>query len=186
MKKEAFFAIFIGIVVGLGITFGIYKIKKSKTTPIDQQMKDLGQKPTPTPPTDSQQKLLITSPQDETVLSDTTLRVSGKAEANEMIVISVNDTDYITQADSIGAFAKDVELSVGGNIIEVTAISIDGKQTKVTQNVTVSTESLDAKVESAASDEATPSAQASSSAKPTKKPTATPTTKPKVTPKETP
>lgn len=183
MKKEAIFAILIGIIVGLGITFGIYTIRKNKTSQIDQQMQSLETEATPTPEAPVNDKLLITSPKDESILADTSLRISGNAEPNEMIVVVVNDKEYITQADSIGAFAQDVELEVGGNVIDVTSIAADGKQTTVTLNVAVSTASLDEKIEA-------PAEEASSSAKvtPTPKVTskASPTSKPKATatPKE--
>jgi len=183
MKKEAIFAIIIGIIVGLGITFGIYKLKSKATVSVEDQ---LNQQNTPTPSADINQKLLITSPKDESILASTNLRVSGNAEPNELIVIFVNDKEYITKADSIGAFAMDVELDVGGNILEYTAVDPEGKQTTVTQNVVVSTASLDEKVESTAED-ATASAKTSPTATPkatgpTKKPTATP--KATATPKE--
>lgn len=183
MKKEAIFAIIIGIIVGLGITFGIYKLKSKATVSVEDQ---LNQQNTPTPSADINQKLLITSPKDESILASTDLRVSGNAEPNELIVIFVNDKEYITKADTIGAFAMDVELEVGGNIIEYTAIDVEGKQTTVTQNVIVSTASLDEKVE-ASEEDATASAKTSPTATPkvtgpTKKPTATP--KATATPKE--
>jgi hypothetical protein len=173
MKKEAIFAILIGIIVGLGITFGIYTIRKNKTSEIDQQIQNLASTPTPAPEDNGNSKLLITSPKDESILSSTSLRISGNAEPNEMIVIFINEKEYITQADSIGAFAKDVELDDGGNIIDVTSVATDGSQTTQTLNVVVSKASLDEKVEAATED-------STASAKPT------PTTKPKATPKDTP
>lgn len=187
MKKEAIFAIIIGIIVGLGITFGIYRFKKGNSTSAEDQVKQMEAEATPTPSADANQKLLITSPKDESILATSALRVSGTAEANEMIVILVNDKEYITQADSIGAFAMDVELDSGGNVIVFTAIASDGKQTSVTQNVIVSTASLDEKVEGSAEDASASSKTATSSAKPTATPrtTAKPTATPKATPKET-
>jgi hypothetical protein len=152
MKKEAIFAIIIGIIVGLGITFAIYRLKTKTSSTIKEVDEQINQ------------KLLITSPQDESILSSTSLRISGTAEPNEMIVIFVNDEEYITQADSIGAFAQDVKLDMGGNIIQYTAISTDGKQTTLTQNVVVSTDSLDEKVEDS-SEDASSSAEASESAR---------------------
>ncbi|MEO8581828.1 MAG: hypothetical protein ABI425_04635 [Patescibacteria group bacterium] len=178
MKKEAIFAIIMGVIVGLGITFGIYKLKKSSATSTEDQLKKIDQQATPTPSADANQKLLITSPKDESILTSTTLRVSGSAEPNEMIVVFINDKEYITQADSIGAFAQDVELDAGGNILQFTAIASDGKQTSVTQNVVVSSVSLDEAVEAAPEDQASSSAKAT----PTKKPIATP--KATATPKE--
>lgn len=185
MKKEAIFAIIIGIILGLAITFGIYKFRQTTAPSAEDQIEKIEQQ-TPSDTTEpSNEKLLITAPKDESILSSSNLRISGNADANEMIVILVNDKEYITQADSIGAFAKDVELDQGGNIIEVTAIAADGKQTTVTQHIVVSTDSLDEKVD--ATEEATESAKtASSSAKTTSKtPTPTLTKKTTTAPKAT-
>jgi hypothetical protein len=188
MKKEAIFAILIGIILGLGITFGIYKFRQNRA-PDNTLNAESDLTPTPTPGS-ATDKLLITAPKDEAVLSSTNLRVSGTAEANEMIVILLNDLEFVTQADSIGAFAQDVELAQGGNILEIIAIGSDGQETKQTLNVVVSTDSLDEKVAPAEDSESTSSAKAtpkpttkvSTTPAPTKKSTTAPT--PKATVKE--
>lgn len=184
MKKEAIFAIIIGIVVGLGITYGIYKIRQVQL-PNSQSSQTEETDLSPTPAAESNQKLLITSPKDESVLSETALRISGTAEANEIIVIFLNDDEHITQADSIGAFAQDVELLSGGNLIDITAIAADGTETKQSLHVVVSTASLEETVTAEeASDDAKPTPKATTSAKATTKPTAAvkPTSKPTTAP----
>lgn len=184
MKKEAIFAIIIGVLVGLGITFGIYqlRLKTSRTNTTNSDITS-DTTSTPTPTDNSNQKLLITSPIDESIVSSTDLRVSGTAEPNEMVVILINDKEYVTQADSIGAFAQDVELDNGGNIVTVIAVAADGTQTKVVYNVVVSSASLDEKVETSPAED---TASASATPKVTTKPTSVPKTTAKPTQSENP
>lgn len=181
MKKEAIFAIIFGIILGLGITFGIYKFRQNRAPTAEEQLQQI--EATPTITETANEKLLIISPKDESIVTSTTLRISGTAEANEMIAILVNEKEYVTQADSIGAFAQNVELDQGGNVIEVTAIAADGKQTTVTQNIVVSTASLDEKV-AAPTEEKEATASAKTSVAPTKAPTKA-ATKATATPKAT-
>lgn len=140
MKKEALFAIIIGVLLGLGITYGIYRFSNQNARSPVNSIEQATITPSPTP---SSEKLLITSPKDGSVLSDTNLRMSGTAESNEMIVIFVNNNEYFTKADDIGAFAQDLQLDNGGNRIEVTAINQSGNQKVVTLDVVVSTASLE-------------------------------------------
>lgn len=186
MKKEAIFAILIGIIVGLGITFGIYTLKKKTAVSAEDQVKQIEAQATPTPAVDPNQKLLITSPKDESVLTSNSLRASGNAEPNEMVVVLVNDQEYVTQADNIGAFAIDLQLETGGNVIQFIAIGTDGKQTTLTQNVVVSSASFDEKVptedETKEASDSAKSTDTKTTPTPTKKPLSTP--KPSATPKD--
>jgi len=182
MKKEALFAIIIGVLLGLGITYGIYQFRQ-RSSASTQTAETAEVTPQPTPATE---KLLITSPKDGAVLSETKIRLSGTAESDEKIVIFVNDKEYITQADDIGAFAQEIELDTGGNVIEVTAINATGGQKVQKFEVVVSTASLDEEAP-VASDEASvePTATPAKKAVATPKATAAPTKKPTATPKET-
>ena len=131
MRKEALFAIFIGIVVGLGITYGIYKIRQVVTPPTPKTNQ------TDSSFTDEQileeavsEKLFITVPEEGTTTTTDSITLSGNAEPNELIVVLLHDDQYITKSDDIGAFAQTLELQDGGNVIQVFAISNDGTQRK--------------------------------------------------------
>lgn len=127
MKKEALLAIVIGILVGLGITFAIYRVRLTllQNEPEESTLIESNITPSISPSTE---KLLITSPLNESIVSSAQATVSGTAEGNEIVVVMVNDEEYITQADEIGAFAVNVTYSAGSNFITVTAISADGSQ----------------------------------------------------------
>lgn len=154
MRIEALAAIVIGVVMGLGITYGFYTLRSQALQ--NQQTTEVAPTPTPTPEPINEQ-LLITSPTDESIVADPDLRISGNAEPNEMVVIFVNDDEYITQADEIGAFAQDVELQSGGNIITITVLAADGTQITEELHVVVSTADLNG--DSSETPEATASAE---------------------------
>lgn len=160
MKKEALFAIIVGIIVGLGITYAIYHFRQM-LVPANNSADSTLVAPTATATPVPNDKLIITSPDDEAVLAETSATISGSADPSQMIVIFVNDEEYITQADDIGAFAEEVTLDSGSNVIKVTAIAADGTQTSKEIVVVVSTASLDQVEESA--DTASPSASATPS-----------------------
>ena len=129
MKKEALLAICIGIVVGLGVTFGIYKIRQRFTPTSQTPINNLNGSVVEATPSTSE-KLFITTPQNESVLNESEITLSGTTESQEMVVIFVNDRDYITQADDIGAFAVKIQLDEASNVIQVVSLSSDGSEEK--------------------------------------------------------
>ena len=148
MRKEALFAILIGIIAGLGITYGIYRIRQIIT-------------PSPIVNTETtentfmqqedeviNEKLFITVPEDGSITSKQTQTISGTAEPNEFIVILISDDQFITQADDIGAFAQEVPLKEGGNVIQIFALTTEGKQKKKQLVVARETETAETNIES--------------------------------------
>lgn len=129
MKKEAFLAIVIGIIVGLGITYGIYQIRQ-RFTPEPESIIDGLTTPAPESSPSGAEKLFITSPQNESVLYDSEITLSGTTLSQELVVIFVNEREYVTQADDIGAFAAKIQLDEGSNVIEVISIKNDGTEEK--------------------------------------------------------
>jgi hypothetical protein len=128
MRVEAILAIIIGVILGLGVTYGIYQIRNvnapetvtTESSPVVAQV---------TPTTDnSSEKILITSPEDESVLTAEQITISGSVESNQMVVMFVNERNYVTQADEIGSFAVKAALDVGSNVIRISAVSSDGTQ----------------------------------------------------------
>lgn len=162
MKKEALFAIVIGIIVGLGITYAIYQFRQ-KFFPVQDTNLETAPSPSPSVQPTAAEKLVITSPENEAVLATTASTISGTAESNEMVVIFINNKEYITQADEIGAFAADVTLDSGSNFIRVIATTADGRQKVKELVVVVSTASLDTVTEV---EESSPSATVKPSASP--------------------
>ncbi|HKY73840.1 MAG TPA: Ig-like domain-containing protein [Patescibacteria group bacterium] len=142
MKKEVGIAIVLGILAGLIITFGIYtantamnrRIQQSTTTPT----------PAPQPQEQSEPKTLILfNPEDNSLTDKDHLQISGTSAHNAVVVIFVNETETIANADEKGNFSAEVELTGGSNVITVVATDGLGNQEQEQRTVVFSTANLE-------------------------------------------
>ncbi|PIP53031.1 hypothetical protein COX08_03210 [Candidatus Beckwithbacteria bacterium CG23_combo_of_CG06-09_8_20_14_all_34_8] len=121
MRKEIFFAVIFGLIVGLVVTYGIYTAnqalsQKQKSNP------NLTNSLTPSPLNDTEPELTlsVSSPQDGIVVSDPEVKVEGTTLPNAMVAIITDDNDLIVQADENGVFQQSMELIKGANTIKIT------------------------------------------------------------------
>lgn len=142
MKKEVFLAIFIGFILGLVITFGIWTANKSlqkMANQPDNTVADASIETSPTPipdnPISNTISLTISTPEDEFLTNSNTLKVTGKTLANAVVAIMSETGEVLVQADINGLFSADVSLEGGYNLITVTAT--DDKGNSSTQSLTV-------------------------------------------------
>jgi hypothetical protein len=116
MKKEVLIAIFVGLSMGLIITFGVYRVKSSLTDkPVAEFIDETQNDQAVATPT----ILALHSPEDGLIQTETELTITGATIANSFIVIFINDEDYITTSDETGNFTLKVELDEGENFIRV-------------------------------------------------------------------
>lgn len=134
MRKEVIIAILIGLGMGLIITYGVYKSRTSISTP---DTKPAVVAPSPTPIGGNSQNLSLISPEDEIIQSDTKLTVTGSTSPNNFVVIFINDTETITNADESGNFSVEVTLEKDTNIINIQTINEDGETTTIERTVIV-------------------------------------------------
>lgn len=126
MKAErivlSLIAIFIGLFVA-GVAFYFYQMASQKPPEKKQIISIL---PTPTlKPTPS--LFSIDSPENEAVSDKKTITISGKSQANTIVISTENGQDVITP-DKSGAFSTTVTLDEGVNLIHLTAITDIGKE----------------------------------------------------------
>lgn len=135
MRKEVIIAILIGLVMGLFITYGFYQSQKvadpNQISTIDEL-----ETAEPISPVENG-KLTLFSPEDETVQKDKTVKVAGSTSPNSFVVIFVNNSPIITQADETGNFSREVTLEPLANIISVYSIETDGGTNMVQRAVVV-------------------------------------------------
>jgi uncharacterized protein YgfB (UPF0149 family) len=142
MKKEFIIAILVGLVMGLFITYGIYYSQKTQEeNQIATTIQELEQI-TPSPAQENNGKIAVYLPNDESVVSEKTTTVTGKTAPNDFIVIYVNDTPIITQADDTGNFSKEVALQDLANILKIHVLDEDGEDTVIERTVIVYDEEL--------------------------------------------
>lgn len=141
MRKEILLAVFVGITLGLMITFGIYQNSENAKTGQNSTTDQLINNPTSTDSAGLQDpQLVINSPEEDLYTHDEELIVSGNTTPNSFIVVLVNDVESISNADDSGNFSVKVKLDEGGNLIEVNSIDEDGKQINKQRTVVYETE----------------------------------------------
>lgn len=155
MKKEVILAILIGLGMGLFITYGVYRVRTSITTP---PVTDLEEATDASPTTTATPALIaIHNPEHGQVQSESTTTVTGTTTENAYVVLFVNDEDFISTADETGNFSFEVDLEDGVNYITVHVIHNDGTTAEDERIVIVSSALED--LETVASEEATDSAE---------------------------
>lgn len=126
MRKEVVWAIVAGIVLGLVVAFGVYRINST----ISSKKTTAGNRPTPspTPSTPQEFKVVLDQPEDDDVLTQNSVNVTGITKSLAFVTFSGEDGDFLVQADNSGAFSQSVDLVPGINQIKVTAFDPSGNQ----------------------------------------------------------
>jgi len=142
MKKEVFIAIIIGFILGLIITFGIYRanqaLKQQKTT-----------KPTiaptaiPSPPAPEKINLEISKPENNLVIQEKKVTVSGQAEPKTAIAFLAENYEDLVLSDEKGLFSAEIPLVGGANRIKVIALAPDGQKQEKTITLVYSTAKIE-------------------------------------------
>ena len=143
MRKELLLAVLVGISLGLLITFGVYRSRQSADRAQDNQTQDLVTSQVTNDSSQDNSQLSITSPEDESIVDKEQIIVSGTTGANNFVVVFLNDSELITNADQSGNFSVEVELDEGPNLIVVEAINEDGQTCKQERVVTVDSDFLE-------------------------------------------
>ncbi len=126
MKKESVIAILFGILLGGIVAFII--IAKNKQTQ-QEKAKTLTPQITTTPAVfgfNNSQRLEVTSPHDKAIVDKKTITITGKVVKNSLIIIQSPIKEIAFNNDK-EEFSKDFPLTLGENVIKVTAYPKDAK-----------------------------------------------------------
>lgn len=137
MQKEVILAILVGFIIGLLITFGIWKANQAiiSTSSISPQP---NQTENPTPEL-SKTKLDISSPVSDFLTKESNVVIKGTYRPNaEMVIISEKDQKTF-KSDNEGNFEVEVNLILGENQIQVYGFTKEGEEDKQVINVVYST-----------------------------------------------
>jgi hypothetical protein len=167
MKKELLVAVVIGLLVGLVITYGVYRASTAGRGPRSTTQTTITTDST----AHETSTLVLSSPEDESVQTTDQITVAGTTLPDSTVVVFVNDLEHITTADRSGNFSVVGKLEAGSNVIIVHSLTEDGSLTMVERTVIYITDSLTAVSASAS---ASPSPTARATARPTAKPTTSP------------
>jgi hypothetical protein len=141
MRKEVLLAILIGAGLGLLITFAVYQSRRSLSDAQKDQVQDVLCNPV----ADQQEnngQLSITFPEDNLIVDNQRLIVSGNTQVNNFVIIFVNNEELITNADESGNFSKEIRLDQGANVLSIHSINQDGLVNQVTRTVIVDADFL--------------------------------------------
>lgn len=158
MKKEIIIAIVVGVLLGLAITYGVYLSRSAQS---NNQQTNVDETIATDDDQINQNQLTIHQPLDGAVFDDAKITVAGTSLADNFIVVIVNNTETITQADESGNFSTSIKLASGGNLLSVHAIDELGVETKVERMVILDDDSLQINkiAEASESAKASPSAE---------------------------
>src|SRR3989344_1753347 len=134
MSKEKIVLCFIAVVLGIlatGVVFYLYQTTKTIPSSKIRTIKI----PSPTPISKPSVYLTIKEPADEKVVNKKVVTVSGTtAKDATIIVLSPIDEDVVKPAGT-GDFSTTINIADGQNNIEITAISPNGEEIRVTRTV---------------------------------------------------
>jgi hypothetical protein len=138
MKQERVILSFIMVLIGLlvaGSAFYFYQSGKQ----IKPTTSNIATSITPTPTEKPKIYLVILNPQNEEVVSNKTLTISGKTAPNATIIVITKIEQQVFQPSSQGNFSTTVTLSSDQNLINIQAILPNGESQKIQRTVTYST-----------------------------------------------
>jgi len=170
MKKEVFFAIFLGLSLGLIVTYGVYTARRSLSSPTSFLRSN--NQATSTESAQVRNSLVIFSPEDESIQSVKEVRISGTTDPEAMTIIFLNNQPNIIKADKSGNFSIQGTVQQGANIILVRTIDGEGNTAEEERVVVYSTTSLEEAPTASAS--ASPSAKPAASVRPRVSPSPSP------------
>ena len=127
MHKETFIAVLIGLSLGLALTFSIYQWQKASkrstniTPPNAEQMTDFAKNQP-----DSTQTIIVDQPVDGSIVTESTITLSGSGPSNAYLVGFVGNQETIGKIDANNKFELSVELKPGLNFLTLIATENSG------------------------------------------------------------
>ena len=122
MRKEILIAIIAGILFGLVVAFGIWRTnnalngaqtERKLSTPQTQEKKQL--------PENGELLITIASPEENDIVWENPINISGITKPETLLIISAEDEDYILRSDKSGEFSQEIKLKAGVNQILISA-----------------------------------------------------------------
>ena len=136
MRKEVILAVIIGVLLGGVILYGINLANNSSSSnDTESEIEGPSNKTTPTPTKKADNQVSITTPQNNSVVTEAIVTLKGSAKPNSNIAIITENDDIITTSDTSGNFSSEINLINGENTVSVTAV--DDKQATTSASITI-------------------------------------------------
>jgi flagellar basal body-associated protein FliL len=140
MKQEKVILSFIMVLIGLLVAGIVFYFYQSGNKP--QKQISIFASPTPLSRNQKSLDLSVSIPEDETIVTDKELMISGQTDPNATIfIITKSDQEAVTP-DKNGKFNAKLTLDKDQNIITVISILPNGESVEVQKTYTYSTTSF--------------------------------------------
>jgi hypothetical protein len=137
--KERIVIIFIAVTLGLvATTVGFFVYESSKPAKNATSTPPLGNNESN--PNQNTITLNISEPTDESITNNRNVRVRGKTDPENTIIISTNQEDVAIAPTNQGDFTASVSIDTGVNKIIIQAITPDGNKKEISQTISFSSE----------------------------------------------
>jgi len=136
MKKEGIIAILIGLGIGLLVAGGIYRAKTAvqETITEKKQKKESNNNNTHTE-SESNLSLTINTPEDNSIVSENSITVTGEATKDTYIAIIAEKTEHLIIPSETGQFTQEIKLVKGSNVINIAIYTENGEKIEKTLNI---------------------------------------------------
>lgn len=134
MKKEIILAIFLGFIVGLAITYGIYTANRAingnsvKKTSASASPDATADESPQASPSIGELTLEITEPDDNLVVKSNSVEIKGNTSPNNFVAVMGEDNESIVAADKEGFFRTEIGLISGINSINIVSSTRDNSE----------------------------------------------------------
>ncbi len=139
MKKEVVLAITIGFIIGLVLTFFVYKSQLGRNASNEILSPLSGGEASTKVDSLSEKSLTIIAPIDQSISSEGKTTITGSNSPLSWVLIMGEKGEKVVQADEKGNFETDLLLVSGENEITVTAIEPNGTEISKTLTIIYST-----------------------------------------------
>lgn len=143
MRKELLFAILTGIFFGLIIAFGVWRANNAFKPIVSENKVELAQsqqqKPDNTPQLQNS-KLIISSAENDDVITANPFLLTGMSKPNSSVVISAEGGDSLLSADAQGNFQKEIDLVGGVNHLAISSFDESDFYSETSLTLVFSTE----------------------------------------------
>ena len=126
MRKEIIFAIIAGVVFGLIVALGIWRANSAIVDDISTE-KTATETPSSPQHQNSTNQLVISEPEENDVVTEDTVELTGITKPSSWIAISAEEEEYTLKSSENGNFNQLVALEPGINRIVVTSFDETSK-----------------------------------------------------------
>lgn len=139
MRKEVLVAIILGVGLGALVAFGIWRANLA-FSPKKEAMETPGIETSATPEPMQNTDLIITQPEESSVVNTDKVTIKGSATPRSTVVVITAVDQSISEADQDGSFQQDVTLDSGPNEVKIVSYDPSGNESSQTLNLVYSTQ----------------------------------------------